>query len=46
MKLYHYSKDKYKDIRSQVAQGVIESTNDDRQYGKSVSLFLERLPLT
>lgn len=46
MKLYHYSKDKYKDIRSQVAQGAMESTNDDRQYGKSVSLFLERLPLT
>lgn len=45
MKFYHYSKEKYDDIRSQVAQGSVKASDNPKQYGKSVSLFLEKLPL-
>lgn len=45
MYFYHYSKEEYKDIKSKLAQGLIEDDGNPRQYAKSISLFMEPIPL-
>jgi hypothetical protein len=47
-KLYHYSKEKYSDIRTRAMQGVDEKVNSRSQmedYNSHISFFLEPAPL-